>query len=129
MDCPWRVAVTWEVLLRNEGAAFALGTHNLPWRVGNVYGDEGRVCTVVTGAVRECPECAAVSFSASAWDDSFPGSPDSGRTTAQLGLRKLRPNSADLQVIIRKRWRQFADLIRPLKDAPERAVLPVVRET
>ncbi len=36
--------------------------------------------------------------------------------------------SADLQEIIRKRPRLFADLIRQLKEAPDEAVLRVVRE-
>ena len=36
--------------------------------------------------------------------------------------------SADLQGIIRKRPRLFADLIRQLKEAPDDAVLRVVRE-
>ena len=36
--------------------------------------------------------------------------------------------SADLQAIIRKRPRLFADLIRQLKEAPDEAVLRVVRE-
>ena len=36
--------------------------------------------------------------------------------------------SADLQEIIRKRPRLFADLIRQLKEAPDHAVLRVVRE-
>ena len=36
--------------------------------------------------------------------------------------------SADLQEIIRKRPRLFADLIRQLKKAPDEAVLRVVRE-
>ncbi|WP_428101188.1 helix-turn-helix domain-containing protein [Candidatus Rariloculus sp.] len=36
--------------------------------------------------------------------------------------------SADLQAIIRKRPRLFADLIRQLKETPDEAVLRVVRE-
>ena len=36
--------------------------------------------------------------------------------------------SADLQAIIRRRPRLFADLIRQLKEAPDEAVLRVVRE-
>ena len=36
--------------------------------------------------------------------------------------------SADLQAIIRRRPRLFADLIRELKEAPDDAVLRVVRE-
>ena len=36
--------------------------------------------------------------------------------------------SGDLQEIIRKRPRLFADLIRQLKEAPDHAVLRVVRE-
>ncbi|MCE2523685.1 MAG: helix-turn-helix domain-containing protein [Rhodobacteraceae bacterium] len=36
--------------------------------------------------------------------------------------------STDLQAIIRKRPRLFADLIRQLKEAPDKAVLRVVRE-
>ena len=36
--------------------------------------------------------------------------------------------SADLQAIIRKRPRLFAELIRQLKKAPDQAVLRVVRE-
>ena len=36
--------------------------------------------------------------------------------------------SGDLQAIIRKRPRLFADLIRQLKEAPDDAVLRVVRE-
>ncbi len=36
--------------------------------------------------------------------------------------------SADLQAIIRKRPRMFADLIRELRDAPDEALLRVVRE-
>lgn len=36
--------------------------------------------------------------------------------------------SADLQAIIRERPRLFADLIRQLKEAPDEAVLRVVRE-
>ena len=36
--------------------------------------------------------------------------------------------SGDLQAIIRKRPRLFADLIRELKEAPDEAVLRVVRE-
>ena len=36
--------------------------------------------------------------------------------------------SADLQCIIRKRPRLFAELIRQLKEAPDEAVLRVVRE-
>jgi len=36
--------------------------------------------------------------------------------------------SADLQEIIRKRPRLFADLIRQLKEVPDEAVLRVVRE-
>lgn len=36
--------------------------------------------------------------------------------------------STDLQAIIRKRPRLFADLIRQLKEAPDEAVLRVVRE-
>ena len=36
--------------------------------------------------------------------------------------------STDLQTIIRKRPRLFADLIRQLKEAPDEAVLRVVRE-
>ena len=36
--------------------------------------------------------------------------------------------SADLQAIIRKRPRLFANLIRQLKEAPDEAVLQVVRE-
>ena len=36
--------------------------------------------------------------------------------------------SGDLQAIIRKRPRLFADLIRQLKEAPDEAVLRVVRE-
>ena len=36
--------------------------------------------------------------------------------------------SADLQAIIRRRPRLFADLIRQLKEAPDDAVLRVVRE-
>lgn len=36
--------------------------------------------------------------------------------------------SSDLKEIIRKRPRLFADLIRQLKNAPDRAVLRVVRE-
>lgn len=36
--------------------------------------------------------------------------------------------SADLQSIIRKRPRLFAELIRQLKEAPDEAVLRVVRE-
>ncbi|MDE2991352.1 MAG: helix-turn-helix transcriptional regulator [Chloroflexota bacterium] len=36
--------------------------------------------------------------------------------------------SGDLQEIIRKRPRLFADLIRQLKEAPDEAVLRVVRE-
>jgi len=36
--------------------------------------------------------------------------------------------SSDLQEVIRKRPRLFADLIRQLKDAPDHAVLRVVRE-
>lgn len=36
--------------------------------------------------------------------------------------------SSDLQEIIRKRPRQFADLIRQLKSAPDHALLRIVRE-
>ena len=36
--------------------------------------------------------------------------------------------SGDLQAIIRKRPRLFADLIRQLKEAPDEAILRVVRE-
>lgn len=36
--------------------------------------------------------------------------------------------SADLQEVIRKRPRLFADLIRQLKEAPDEAVLRLVRE-
>ncbi len=36
--------------------------------------------------------------------------------------------SGDLQTIIRKRPRLFADLIRQLKEAPDNAILRVVRE-
>ena len=36
--------------------------------------------------------------------------------------------SSDLQEVIRKRPREFAELIRQLKDAPEHALLRVVRE-
>ncbi len=36
--------------------------------------------------------------------------------------------SSDLQEIIRKRPRLFADLIRQLKEAPDHAILRVVRE-
>lgn len=36
--------------------------------------------------------------------------------------------SADLQAIIRKRPQLFAELIRQLKEAPDKAVLRVVRE-
>ena len=36
--------------------------------------------------------------------------------------------SSDLQAIILRRPRQFADLIRQLRDAPDRAILKVVRE-
>ena len=36
--------------------------------------------------------------------------------------------SSDLQEVIRKRPRLFADLIRELKDAPDHALLRVVRE-
>jgi len=36
--------------------------------------------------------------------------------------------SSDLQEIIRRRPRLFADLIRQLKQAPDRAILRVVRE-
>jgi len=36
--------------------------------------------------------------------------------------------SADLQTVIRKRPRLFADLIRQLKEAPDEVVLRVVRE-
>jgi len=36
--------------------------------------------------------------------------------------------SSDLQAIILRRPRQFADLIRHLKDAPDGAILKVVRE-
>ena len=35
---------------------------------------------------------------------------------------------SDLQAIIRRRPREFAELIRQLKDAPENAILRVVRE-
>lgn len=35
--------------------------------------------------------------------------------------------SSDLQEVIRKRPKQFAELIRQLKDAPDRAILKVVR--
>jgi transcriptional regulator with XRE-family HTH domain len=35
--------------------------------------------------------------------------------------------SSDLQDVIRKRPKQFAELIRQLKDAPDRAILKVVR--
>jgi transcriptional regulator with XRE-family HTH domain len=35
--------------------------------------------------------------------------------------------SSDLQEVIRRRPRQFAELIRQLKDAPDRAILKVVR--
>lgn len=36
--------------------------------------------------------------------------------------------SSDLQEVIRRHPREFADLIRELKDAPEHALLRVVRE-
>jgi transcriptional regulator with XRE-family HTH domain len=36
--------------------------------------------------------------------------------------------SSDLQAIIRRRPQQFAELIRQLKDAPDGAILKVVRE-
>ena len=36
--------------------------------------------------------------------------------------------SSELQAIILRRPRQFADLIRQLRDAPDRAILKVVRE-
>ena len=36
--------------------------------------------------------------------------------------------SSELQEVIRKRPREFAELIRQLKDAPEHALLRVVRE-
>ena len=36
--------------------------------------------------------------------------------------------SEDLQAVIRKRLRLFADLIKQLKDAPDHAILRVVRE-
>ena len=36
--------------------------------------------------------------------------------------------SSDLQAIILRRPRQFADLIRQLRDAPDGAILKVVRE-
>ncbi len=36
--------------------------------------------------------------------------------------------STDLQEVIRRRPREFAELIRQLKDAPEHALLRVVRE-
>ena len=36
--------------------------------------------------------------------------------------------SSDLQTIIRKRPKLFADLIRQLKEAPDHAILKVVRE-
>jgi HTH-type transcriptional regulator, competence development regulator len=36
--------------------------------------------------------------------------------------------SSDLQTVIRKRPRLFADLIRELRDAPDHAVLRIVRE-
>ena len=36
--------------------------------------------------------------------------------------------SSDLQAIIRRRPKQFADLIRQLKQAPDHALLRVVRE-
>ena len=36
--------------------------------------------------------------------------------------------SSDLQAIILRRPKQFAELIRQLKDAPDRAILKVVRE-
>lgn len=36
--------------------------------------------------------------------------------------------SSDLQAVIRRRPRLFADLIRELKDAPDHAVLRLVRE-
>lgn len=36
--------------------------------------------------------------------------------------------SSDLQEVIRRRPREFAELIRQLKDAPEHALLRVVRE-
>src|SRR5262249_13165556 len=36
--------------------------------------------------------------------------------------------SSDLQAVILRRPRQFAELIRQLKDAPDRAILRVVRE-
>ena len=36
--------------------------------------------------------------------------------------------SADLQAVIRKRPRLFADLIRQLKEVPDEAVLRIVRE-
>ena len=36
--------------------------------------------------------------------------------------------SSDLQQVIRRRPREFAELIRQLKDAPEHALLRVVRE-
>jgi transcriptional regulator with XRE-family HTH domain len=35
--------------------------------------------------------------------------------------------SSDLQEVIRRRPKQFAELIRQLKDAPDRAILKVVR--
>jgi HTH-type transcriptional regulator, competence development regulator len=35
--------------------------------------------------------------------------------------------SSDLQEVIRKRPKQFAELIRQLRDAPDRAILKVVR--
>jgi transcriptional regulator with XRE-family HTH domain len=36
--------------------------------------------------------------------------------------------SSDLQAIIRRRPRQFAELIRQLEDAPDHAILTIVRE-
>ena len=53
--------------------------------------------------------------------------PPSEATTVRLA-QELGEDPADLQAIIRKRPRLFADLIRQLKEAPDEAVLRVVRE-
>jgi hypothetical protein len=71
-----------------------------------------------------------------AWRDI--GSPPSEdtliRLAADLGLdpdvllAMAGKVSSDLQAVIRKRPRLFADVIRELKDMPDHAVLRVVRE-
>ena len=80
-------------------------------------------------SLMECQGSGVVYFALDAQDITLV---DLNNDTLQVESRQLLAMAgkvgSDLQAIIRRRPREFAELIRQLKDAPDDAILRVVRE-